>query len=279
LVNLRAHDAPVEIVNEPAPTTRRRAEWTDYEAMAVRKLVMCPDGFIAAIIGREHFGKVALCSLETFSWSVSAHDRWRWYEDLAYCGGRLYAVTAYGDLLAFEVGVDGSTGKPFVSRVERVVVGHSSSVSASLRYLVPSSSGRGGELAPLMVVRWGREGSSSLDKFTVFRADLASSQWVTIDRLGYGEALFVGRLCSRSVRARLRGDDGVRGDQIFFLPDDCVGMSFWEHRSGTGRLHQAAVYDMLDWSVTDLRLPCQRQSHGPTPAAWLFRSSDNDGGE
>jgi hypothetical protein len=242
--------------------------------MAVLKLVMCPDGFIAAIIGREHFSKVALCSMETFSWSVSAHERWRWYEDLACCGGRLYAVTACGDLLAFDVGVR-VTGEPFVSLVERVVVGDSTFGFAKLRYLVPSSY-HGGEPALLMVVDWLE--SSSRTKFTVFRADLASSRWVHVDRLGYGEALFVGRLCSRSVRARLRADDGVRGDQIFFLPDDCTGMSFWEHQRWKASLHHAAVYDMLDRSVTDL-LPRQQESHGPTPATWLFPSSDNDGDE
>ena len=77
--------------------------------MGVRKLVMCsPDrGFVAAIFGREHFAKVALCSLETFSWSHSKHDRWRWYDDLVFFRGRLYAVTAGEDLLGFDVGVDG----------------------------------------------------------------------------------------------------------------------------------------------------------------------------
>lgn len=35
----------------------------------------------------------------------------------------------------------------------------------------------------------------------VFHADLASSQWVAMSRLGCGEALFVGLLC-----ARLRAD-------------------------------------------------------------------------
>jgi hypothetical protein len=88
---IRAHDVPVEIINEPAPIHRAvasRAQWRDDdETMGVRKVVVCPDGFIAAIFGREHFAKVALCSLETFSWSHSKHDRWRCYDDLAFFGG------------------------------------------------------------------------------------------------------------------------------------------------------------------------------------------------
>ncbi|XP_034601147.1 uncharacterized protein [Setaria viridis] len=63
---VRAHEGPVEIVNEPAPSLRAvTTQWKDDEAMAARKLVMCPDGgFIAAFYGGEHLAKVALCSLE-----------------------------------------------------------------------------------------------------------------------------------------------------------------------------------------------------------------------
>ncbi|CAO2164545.1 unnamed protein product [Urochloa humidicola] len=251
--------------------------------MAVRKLVVCPDagGFVyaAAIFGREHYAKVALCSLETFTWSHSAGDRWRWYDDLAFVGGNLFAVTAAGDLLAFEIGVDvsdaaGGCVTPFIARVDRVIGGGRYVPStAMVHYLVPT----GGEL--LMVQRRflspydGGDGGAS--RFEVFRADLASSQWESVWSLG-GEdsvALFVGRLCSRAVRAGRRR--GIRGDQIFFLPDDCVGMSFWEPRRRRGD-HHAAVYDMWDRTVTYL-LPRQpgedEDDDGHTMATWLFETS------
>uniref|UniRef100_K4AKW7 KIB1-4 beta-propeller domain-containing protein n=1 Tax=Setaria italica TaxID=4555 RepID=K4AKW7_SETIT len=130
---VRAHEGPVEIVNEPAPSLRAvTTQWKDDEAMAARKLVMCPDGgFIAAFYGGEHLAK-------TSSWSHSAGERWRRYDDLVLFGGRLYAVTAGEDLLAFDVG----TGEPFVSRVERVVEGdRRCPIAATVRYLVPSDGG------------------------------------------------------------------------------------------------------------------------------------------
>ncbi|CAO2186802.1 unnamed protein product [Urochloa humidicola] len=284
---IRAHPGLVELVNDPALTIRHqssaaatRAHWPDDMTMAVRKLVVCPDagGFVyaAAIFGREHYAKVALCSLETFSWSHSAGDRWRWYDDLAFVGGNLFAVTAAGDLLAFEIGVDvsdaaGGRATPFIARVERVIGGG--------RY-VPSTAmvHSGGEL--LMMQRRFLSpyagGDSGASRFEVFLADLASSQWESVWSLGGedSEALFVGRLCSRAVRAGRRRR--IRGDQIFFLPDDCVGMSFWEPRCRRGD-HHAAVYDMWDRTVTYLlpRQPGEDEDDddGHTMATWLFETS------
>ncbi|KAL6603697.1 hypothetical protein ACP70R_044058 [Stipagrostis hirtigluma subsp. patula] len=39
--------------------------------MAVEKLVVCPDGLIAALVGRERYAKVALCSLRSFSFPLT----------------------------------------------------------------------------------------------------------------------------------------------------------------------------------------------------------------
>nr|CAB3482030.1 unnamed protein product [Digitaria exilis] len=205
--DIHADDRPVDIINEPSPRHDAMATgevWRDDKTMAVRKVVVCPDGFIAANFGREHFAKVALCSLETFSWTHSVHDRWRPYDDLEFHGGKLYAVTAGADLLAIDVGFDGETGRPSVSRVDRVIVGGAIS---SFHYLVPSDDS--GEL--LMVRRqfpnayyaaMGGSSSSSRSRFAVFRADLASARWEEVRYLGDGEAVFVGRMCSRKVTGR-----------------------------------------------------------------------------
>ncbi|CAN6346122.1 unnamed protein product [Urochloa humidicola] len=270
---IRAHAGPVEVVNEPAPTAATRAQWRrdDKAAMSVRKLVVSPDGgFIAAIFGGEHLAKVALCSLETFSWSHSAGDRWRWYDDLALCGGTLYAVTAAGDLLAFGVGFDGDTGEPFISRVERVVEGdRGGPIAATVHYLVPSSNG-GGELLRMVRRRLPYAGEEGRSRFAVFRPDLASSRWEAVSSLGRGEALFIGRLCSRAVR----GQRYLPGGQIFFLPDDCPAT--WELRRRAD--HNAAVYDMFDGRVTDLLpRPRQRQNDGPGQATWLFPTTTTSG--
>ncbi|CAL5008722.1 unnamed protein product [Urochloa decumbens] len=284
---IRAHAGPVELVNDPVPTTHlptaTAAQWRhDDTAMSVRKLVVCPDhngggGFVyaAAIFGREHFAKVTVCSLETFSWSHSAGDRWRWYDDLAFAGGRLYAITAREDLLAFDVGFDGDAGgAPFVARVERVIegagVGRPCTGARQVHYLVPSG---GGEL--LMVRRrFPHAGGGGASRFEVLRADLEEQRWEAVRSLGYAgeEALFVSRLCSRVVRGR-----HLRGDEIFFLPDDCAGMSFWGPHRRRGD-HHAAVYDMWAGTVTYL-MPRQPgdddddDDDGHTMATWLFDTS------
>ncbi|CAL5004282.1 unnamed protein product [Urochloa decumbens] len=266
---IRAHGGHVEIVNDAAAASEAalwRARCYDKPTMAVRKLVVCPDGggggFVAAaILGGQHLAKVALCSTETFSWSHSAGDRWRRYDDLTLVGGRLYALTAGEDLLALDVGFDGDTGEPFVSGVERVVEGDRySPFAGTARYLVAASGG--GEL--LMVRRRAEE--DGRPRFAVFRADLASARWEPVSRLGRGggEALFVGRLCSRAVRGRRY----LPGGQIFFLPDECPAK--WVPRRRPG--HNAAVYNMLDGKVTHL-LPRQRHDEeGPWQATWLFSS-------
>lgn len=92
------------------------SDWRDSEEMSVQKMVVCPDGLVAAIVGREHFAKVAVCTLEGFSWSLSSHDRWSWYEDMAFFDGTLYALTNGEDFLAFDVDYE-DTGEPRVSRV------------------------------------------------------------------------------------------------------------------------------------------------------------------
>jgi hypothetical protein len=89
--------------------------------MSVRKLVVCLDGLVAAIIGHEHSAKVALYTPgqnEGFapSWALNAHDRWRWYSDMVFFDGKLYALTNDEDLLALEVGY-GENGEPRISSV------------------------------------------------------------------------------------------------------------------------------------------------------------------
>ncbi|KAF8726801.1 hypothetical protein HU200_019276 [Digitaria exilis] len=261
---IHSWDGPVEIENEPASS-----------AMAVQKLLVSPDGgLVAAIVGREYFAKLALCTMDTFSWSLSAHDRWRWYEDIAFSDGKVYALTGDEDLLAFDVGIDTDTGNAVVSHVKRVVKRqlprHS---SAKVRYLVRSSRG---EL--LMVRRHFSLSGETTVRFSVFRAELRSSRWAEVSTLGdyySDEVLFVGRPCSRAVRER----DGVRGDQIFFLKDESCAPLWAERIRRDVPGYHAGVYDMRDELITDI-LPRQPWCDSPAPTTtWLFRDADGlDGG-
>ncbi|KAM0899646.1 hypothetical protein ACQ4PT_021163 [Festuca glaucescens] len=268
---IRLHEEPVEIINESAPEEgpRNWRERDDTGEMSVRKLVVCPDCLVAAIIGHEHSAKVALYTPgqnEGFapSWALNAHDRWRWYSDMVFFDGKLYALTNDEDLLALEVGYR-ENGEPRISSVERVIEGGSRYTLqeyAHMRYLVRS---RGGEL--LMVCRIMLECGLTTYQFLVFRADLQSAQWVEVNALGGDEALFVSRLCSRAV---CPDEHGVRGNQIFFL-DDSVGMAFRVEGPG---LHSrdafANVYNIKDGRVSEL-LPKHVRGDGAVPATWLFR--------
>ncbi|XP_052136796.1 uncharacterized protein LOC127755176 [Oryza glaberrima] len=236
------------------------------EDMSVRKLVMSPydAGLVAAVVGREHFAKVALCTMEGFSWSLSARDRWRWYDDAAFhSDGRLYALTHGEDLVAFDVGYE-DTGEPVVSRVERVVRGDRAARPWHTRthYLVASRAG------PLLMVSRVMPDAGTTRGFAVFVPDMASRRWVEVSRLDAGgEALYVGRLSSRAVPSL---DDA---DKIFFL-DDTDGMSFRTERQPRPPYH-AAVYDMAGGKVSEL-LPRQPLVDGKTPVRWLFPDDDDD---
>nr|XP_020185040.1 F-box protein At3g56470-like [Aegilops tauschii subsp. strangulata] len=239
--------------------------------ISVRKLVVCPDGLIAAIIGREHFAKVALCTLEFFSWSLGADDEWRWYEDMVYYEGKLYAITNSGQLLTFDVSYE-NTGEPKIRGVETVIGGRGHIGVGGMRYLVKSRSG-----GLLMVRRIMQHGKSTY-AFQVYKADLrpSGSQWERVIALGGDEALFVSRLSSRAVRTDREGLEGYR---IFFL-DDTVGMSFRSPEPMGQPLYHAGVYDMMTGNVTQLLPRMWRKDHdGTVPPTWLFPEDPDEDDE
>jgi hypothetical protein len=231
-------------------------------------LVVCPDGLVAAIIGHERSARVALCRPDAaWSWVLTAHDPWRWYADMAFLDGKIYALTNDEDLLALEVSYDDQTGQPRISHVESVIEGggrerYALQEYTRMRYLIARPRGGGGLL---MVCRIIVENSSTTNFLLVFQADLGSSQWVEVDTLGGGdEALFVGRLYSRAVRATRHG---VSGNNIFFL-NDSARMEGPRLPLGDAL---ANVYNMKDGRVSEL-LPMQTCVDGAAvPATWLFR--------
>ncbi|KAF0894874.1 hypothetical protein E2562_004882 [Oryza meyeriana var. granulata] len=276
------HREPIVIVNEPAPAGTP-PQWRSTYKMAVQKLVTCPNGIVAAIVGREHFAKVALCSLGGTTWSLSEHDRWRWYEDMAFSDGKLYALTNGEDLLAFDVGEDANTGQPTVTRVERVIEGGSDDGSSrgyvTMRYLVRSR-----RCALLMVQRLIIFASKTV-LFTVLEARTSTTRRRRHLRGGsrYPTSAAANRCSSagcapgRCRRERRLGSctettPRYPGDKIFFLTNDWAGMSFRTARNDRTPRH-AAVYDMRERKVSELPPP-QIGKDAPAPATWLFPDTD-----
>ncbi|TVU24040.1 hypothetical protein EJB05_26432 [Eragrostis curvula] len=273
LLGIRACHEPVKI---DASLTRGSEQWWDEaETMAVQKLVVCPDdGVVAALVGR-----LALCSLDSFEWSFSARDRWRRYEDLAFFRGRLYALTSSEDLIAFDYAVPGASDPPRVTRVKRVICGvHNIPPDAmdvvTAHYLVATRAGD--DL--LMVRRVFPPARREQQRFAVFRARLAEwpGRWVEQRDLG-GDTLFVGHQCSRAVAPR-PPPGGVRGDEIFFLGDDCLGMAIWADRGRSRPLpsqYHTSVYDMRSRAVTNLQLR-ELSRDGPALPTWIFFPDDQE---
>lgn len=156
----------------------RPGQWSDGDMMAVQKMVLLPNGVIAALLGRDRFSKLALCSLEiSFSWVMSAYDGWRKYEDMALCGGRLYAVMSTEDLIAFDIH-ESTIGGPVVSRIDLVIMGgyatrHYAADVPMAQYLVVFVSSRTGEDGMMFMVRQPLEiGEGEQPRIAVFRADM-----------------------------------------------------------------------------------------------------------
>ncbi|CAN6210995.1 unnamed protein product [Urochloa humidicola] len=173
----RHHAAPEPV---PRPPRRRRRERRDDAGGSV-------DGRHGSST-RESRRRCARWS-RARARSCSAHDRWRRYEDLALCGGRLYALTSGEDLVAFDVAVDASSGgEAAISRVEMAILGgyatqHYGRDVRTARYLVTSRAGA------LLIVRRAfppdQEAASApgtpppppgKKRVAVFRADLAASR-------------------------------------------------------------------------------------------------------
>ena len=178
---------------------------------------------------------------------------------MAFFDGNLYALTNDGHLLALEITYDGG-GKPRISNVQQVIDGATCSYAlqeyTGMRYLVVRRGGQG----LLMVCRIMLDNGMTTYDFAVFQADLRSSTWVQVNTLGGDEALFVGRLCSRAVRADRHG---VRGDLIFFL-DDSAGTELYLCDAF------ASVYDMKYGGISEL-LSMHSYGDAAVPATWLFR--------
>ncbi|CAL5073859.1 unnamed protein product [Urochloa decumbens] len=153
---------------------------------SVRKVVTCPRGVVAAIVGDGRRGRIVVCRPGTDWWVASAHDPWRKLRDIASYDGKVFAVDGDGDLYAAALGEDANTGEP---------------------------------TALLMVRRVLLRGGAAI-RYKVSMADLASSRWVEVPSVGGDTALFVGPWSSVARRVSRRD---MLGNRIHFLENTLSG--------------------------------------------------------
>jgi hypothetical protein len=239
--------------------------------VTVRKMVMCSDGIVAAIVGDGRLGKVARCrpAAPTALWSLVLHDRWRPLMDIAFYDGKLYGVDEDENLLVMDVGEDGTNGEPVASLVQLRVTGTPPKLPGNQRqtamlYLVVSGD------TMMMVRRVIRADFGS--EFALFKADFGLSRWSEMTSIGDNVTLFVGaggsgaRRLSQFELSRYE----LRPNRIHFLHDD----EFWLRSTGKGRRGccstQFGAYDMTDGKIYPLVPPPELHNGGKVPATWLF---------
>ncbi|CAN6348175.1 unnamed protein product [Urochloa humidicola] len=184
-----------------------------------RKFIVCSSDLIAAGYG---------CSVAFYrpgdpSWFSPPSDENRsgYYMDFALYRGKIYALHNQADELFVYDASDGAA-------VEHVIKAQSPKAAASeddsmrrFHYLVVSCTGK------LLMVKWmvppfhRRHPPTNFDGITVevLEADLEEGRWLEVSSLDEGEALFVGRGCSKAVRFSGE-DEGFRGNRVYVLGYD-----------------------------------------------------------
>ncbi|CAL4979644.1 unnamed protein product [Urochloa decumbens] len=195
---------------------------TDFD---ISKVIVCSDDLVAAIVLYHHLHMgtqqvVMCCRPGMSSWSRGLCNINHWYIDMAFYKGKLYTVTREGRLFAHEVGKSGRSakGKPRVHQIQQVSLAAPSSLDEFFTssffdmscYLVTSHTGK------LWMVRWvlpyGNKGEVVVK---VFEADLETSQWLEVKRLG-DQVLFLSPNCSKAISTS--GHSGYpKGNIIYFL--------------------------------------------------------------
>ncbi|CAL4964330.1 unnamed protein product [Urochloa decumbens] len=251
-----------------------------YKLVVPSPLDSSPESLVAVLILDDgRFGTVCICHppvATNFTLGKRAEST-LYLVDVAFFNGKLYGLDFRNKLVIFEIGYDLGS-KPKISATECIInsgdlwdLPHSLStedVYPLKEYLVECC----GKL--LRVVRFiHRPSSTSFSikhdrtvAFDVIEADLSTNpgQWRWINKLD-GQALFVGRHCSKSFAAEQY--NGIQEDCIYFMSDydwpDCVA----------DPLGDSGVYNLRNGSVTPLlsQTATVPQHHGgqwrPT---WFF---------
>ncbi|CAN6374134.1 unnamed protein product [Urochloa humidicola] len=224
-----------------------------------KRIIACSPELLAGILGR---GDVAFYRpppppAAAPAWSVCPPDTrgWGWYLDIALYRGKIYALKNNNELFFYNL--DG--GAP-----EHVFSAHPpledpKELADWIGHLVVS---RG----KLLMVRWRVPYRKGI-KLLVFEADLEVGRWVEVHDLD-GEALFVGRGCSRAIR--FTGDDErLQGNRVYFLGSDLADCCHLIENAGTPSY---GFYDLRTGKISQVFLdgrPSDRPHYGMD---WFFPS-------
>lgn len=241
------------------------------------KIIVCSGDLIAAMVRKQHCHPLAVvcCRPGMLSWSTGVCTGLE-YQDMAFYMGKLYTVTAQGDLFAHGVTKDRRTGEPRVSSVEHVIRAPPLHTLDGLYYaafncirkcyLVVSSTGK------LLMVRWivpidyySPQDSTKLMTLKVFEADVKTSKWLEVQSIG-DQVLFVSSKCSKAIKASSHCCGNIQGDRIYFIDD---GFMLWHFRIASSKPRNCGVYDMSSKSVHPIPLGQVRISD-QSKAVWLF---------
>ncbi|CAL5051048.1 unnamed protein product [Urochloa decumbens] len=196
--------------------------------------------------------------------------------DISFFNGKLYGVGFRDKLTIFEIN-DGLESKPKISWVK--------CITNSPGWPKLLSSGKWYEVQNYLVECCGRllmvrrmieytknhnplEGARSVS-FEVFEADLSAKPglWKCVSKLG-GQALFVGKLCSKSFPA---GEcTGVQEDCIYFMCDYGITL-------GVDPFVDCGVYNMRNGTITPLLLETTAvpwHHSGQLRPTWIFPADD-----
>ncbi|CAN6363416.1 unnamed protein product [Urochloa humidicola] len=102
--------------NEP----ERLSPYAKFTYFSVRKVIVCSPELIAGIVRTNHHQDIVVCCRPGMSsWSGLRWDcSYRFYEDMAFYEGRIYAVATSGDLFVHEIADDiNHTVEPRVCRL------------------------------------------------------------------------------------------------------------------------------------------------------------------
>ncbi|CAL4905716.1 unnamed protein product [Urochloa decumbens] len=179
------------------------------------------------------------------SWSVSPSNNGSrdYYVDFAFYRGKIYALNTADELSVHKAGGGAAVEHAIMSQGPKMCTGGDLDKNKlRCHYLVVSCTGK------LLMVKWSvppyhrRRPTTNFDGITVevFEADLEKGRWLEVTSLDDGEALFLGRGCSKAVRFNGE-DERFRGNCVYVLGYDnffgycCDAMpsyGFYDLRSG-----------------------------------------------
>ncbi|CAL4986800.1 unnamed protein product [Urochloa decumbens] len=251
-------------------------ETTGSTKLSVRRLLLCSPRLVAAyvVLGScwdddcTRVPYMAVCQPGAGSWWSVCMDDSLVSEGpvvptlaaMAFHKGMLFAVERYrGRFYAVNIGVDQSTGDPWVSRFRRIIPGniptssdpstiipHDNGIMETLFYQVESC-------GVLLVVcrqrqfqyQWGQLGKQLLPtgwkEFEVFQADFQESRWTKLATIGDDQVLFLSKeYCASLCVLQL----GMPGDHILFFEnvDEDRSSSWYEERISSFSAYDKRVF-------------------------------------